>query len=489
MRASAIAALVGQNASRSKKNFIMSGFGIVVGVATFVFFIGLGEGIKKVVLGKIFIANQIEIVRKTFDTGLTQSDSFLGLGGTRALDDQVAAELGSLPGVTGVFPKMKFTFPSRGSGGKKILGKDMWFELIADGVDPSLVAPDMADPTAFDDPELARTCTAAAECPAGRPCESGRCVPIPCKYAEDAGDETAAACPGDSYCAEDTSRCELPVPAIVSHHLLELYNGSLATAFSSTSRKLPRLSQAAILGFQVNVTFGQSFLGKSTQGKPLTRRLKLVGFSDKAITLGVTLPLAYVKRLNARFNGEEAARTYQSMLLSVTDQGQVPRIAKQVKDAGFDLADKTERAEQAGMLINIITLVFSLISVIIVGIAAVNISHTFFMIVFQRKREIGVLRAVGASRADVRVLILSEALLIGLVAGLAGAAIGFGAARAADLLGSRLPDFPYKPDTFFEFPMWLWPTAIGFAALFCLFGAFFPANAAARLEPAEALTN
>lgn len=486
MKLGAIVSLVRQNAARSKKNFVMSGFGIVVGVATFVFFIGLGQGIKKVVLGKIFIANQIEIVRRTFDTGITQTDSFLGIGGTRALDDTVAGELATMPGVDGVFPKMKFTFPSRGWGGKKFLGKDMWFELIADGVDPSLVAADLTDPAVFHDPDAPKACTAAAECGDGRVCEGGQCVGQPCGFVDD---ESAANCPGETYCAQDTNRCERPIPVIASHHLLELYNGSLATAFSSTSRKLPRLSQNAILGFTVNVTFGQSFLGKSQLAKPVTRRMKLVGFSDKAIALGVTLPLDYVKRLNARFAGDEAARTYQSMLLQVGDQGQVPRIAQQVKAAGFELADKTERAEQAGMLINIITLVFSLISVIIVGIAAVNISHTFFMIVFQRKREIGVMRALGASRGDVRALILTEAGTIGLIAGTTGALLGFAAARAADLLGGRLPDFPYKPDTFFSFPLWLWPTAVGFAALFCLFGAFFPANAAARLEPAEALTN
>lgn len=486
MKVRAIVSLVRQNAARSKKNFIMSGIGIVVGVATFVFFIGLGQGISNVVLGKIFIANQIEIVRRTFDTGLTQADSFLGIGGTRSLDDTVAAELATLPGVEAVYPKMKFTFPSRGWGGKKFLGKDMWFELIADGVDPSLVAKDLPDPTTFVDPDAAQACSDAGVCGEGRACEGGQCVGRPCTFVDD---ESAADCPGETYCAEDTHRCERPVPVIASHHLLELYNGSLATAFASTARKLPRLSESALVGFQINVTFGKSLLGKSQSGEPLTRRLKLVGFSDKAISLGATLPLDYVKRLNARFNGSEAARTYQSMLLQVRDQGQVPRLAKMVKDAGFELADKTERAEQAGMLINIITLVFSLISVIIVGIAAVNISHTFFMIVFQRKREIGVLRAVGASRADVRALILAEAGAIGLVAGATGTLLGWGAARAADLLGGRLPDFPYKPDTFFDFPLWLWPTAIGFAALFCLLGAFFPANAAARMEPAEALTN
>jgi ABC-type antimicrobial peptide transport system permease subunit len=86
-------------------------------------------------------------------------------------------------------------------------------------------------------------------------------------------------------------------------------------------------------------------------------------------------------------------------------------------------------------------------------------------------------------------LILGEATLIGLFGGGLGALAGWGATRAADLLGDKLPDFPYKPETFFAFPTWLWGAAVGFAVLFCVLGAFFPANAAARMQPAEALTN
>ena len=58
----------------------------------------------------------------------------------------------------------------------------------------------------------------------------------------------------------------------------------------------------------------------------------------------------------------------------------------------------------------------------------------------------------------------------------------------ADLVAAQLPDFPYKPDTFFAFPTWVWLAAVAVAVLFCLTGAFFPANAAARQEPAAALT-
>ncbi|MCA9560203.1 MAG: FtsX-like permease family protein [Myxococcales bacterium] len=480
-----VSQLVLRNVARSKKNFLMSGIGIVVGISTFVFFTGLAEGIKDVVLGRIFLVDQIEVVQKKFDTGLTQSDSLFGLGGTRPLDSGVVEELRALPGVREVFPKMKFTFPTRGYGGKALFGRDIWAEIIADGIEPALVKDEIEHPEAFRDWEEDIACTQPSDCPDGRTCEAGVCTRQACAYTEET---RLTACPGESYCAEDTGKCETPVPFIVSNHLLELYNGSLATALSGGDRKMPKLSKTTVMGFQLNVTLGKSFLGRSTRAQPITRRIKLVGFSDKAITVGVTMPIDYVRRFNRLFSGDESAATYHSIIVKVQDQTVVPQIVKAVKDKGFELADSTENAERAAEIIKTVESVFALISFVIVGIAAINISQMFFMLIYQRKREIGVLRAVGASRNDVRLIILGEALLIGLVGGGAGAATGYGLAALADWVAGRLPEFPYKPETFFAFPPWVWLAAIGGAAVFCLFGAFFPANAAARQEPAAALT-
>lgn len=485
MTLGALAGLVRQNVTRSKKNFVMSSIGIVVGIATFVFFIGLSEGIKHVVLGKIFLVDQVEVVGKKFATG--DSETFMGFGATRPLDAAVVDELKTIAGVRAVYPKMKFTFPTRGYGGKGLFGRDVWAEIVADGIDPELVADEIERPDEFRDWDADIACTDTAGCPAGRTCEAGQCAKMACKYSEDT---RLSACPGGSYCAEDTEQCEIPIPVITSNHLLELYNGSLSTALSGASggAKMPKLSKTTVLGFELNVTLGKSFLGKSTRNKPWTRRVKLVGFSDKAIMVGVTMPLAYVRRLNQRYSGDEAAATFHSIILKVEDQTQVPAIVAKVKDMGFDLAEQTDNAEKAADIIRTVQSVFALVSFVIVGIAAINISQMFFMLIYQRKREIGLLRAVGASRRDVRVLILAEASLIGVIGGAVGAATGFGASRLVDYVANRLPEFPYKPDTFFAFPAWVWLAALGGAVLFCLFGAFFPANAAARQQPAAALT-
>ena len=104
-------------------------------------------------------------------------------------------------------------------------------------------------------------------------------------------------------------------------------------------------------------------------------------------------------------------------------------------------------------------------------------------------REIGLLRSVGASRADIRRVILGEASFVGLVGGIAGMSLGWAGCLIADLMvASFLPDFPFKPESFFVYSPWLFVGAVGFAVFFCTAGAFFPAYRAAAIDPARALT-
>ena len=83
-------------------------------------------------------------------------------------------------------------------------------------------------------------------------------------------------------------------------------------------------------------------------------------------------------------------------------------------------------------------------------------------------------------------------LALALVVGVTGGAVGLVVARllayGADVLAAKkLPDFPFKPSTFFDFPWWLPLAAVGFAALFAILGALGPARRAAKVSPASAL--
>lgn len=459
---SSIGAIVRGNLRNNAVHFGLASVGVIVGIAAFAFFLALGAGVRQVVLGKIFPLDQLEVVAKTmtFDVGPVS----LGLA-SDVLDDAAAQQLRGVAGVRAVYPKMKLTAPAIGLGGKQIIGNDIRTELIVDGVDPALVQGEFSGADGFRDlvdpadprEEKAKTCAADDGCDegmyCGRPLRGG-----PAKV------------------------CRHYVPVIASPHMLEIYNGSLRRAYN-----LPRLNPDFLLGVTMEMRVGASMVEAAEKDELLHERLKLVGFSDKAVPLGVTLPLAYVARYNVHFGSPEAATRYHSIIVKIASKDQVAAVAKAIEDLGFKVTDGG--AEQAGFLISVFVLVFSLLSTIIVGIAAVNIMHVFFMLVYERQREIGIMRAVGARRADIRRIILGEAASVGLIAGTLGVALAYGTSRVFDYVSAQyLPDFPYKPETYFAFGPELVALALAFAAGFCVLGAWLPARRAARMDPAAVLT-
>jgi putative ABC transport system permease protein len=121
------------------------------------------------------------------------------------------------------------------------------------------------------------------------------------------------------------------------------------------------------------------------------------------------------------------------------------------------------------------------VSLLALVIGAVSVMNTMVMSVYERTREFGVLRAVGWSRLRVLLLVVSEALLIGLV----GAAIGVGAGMIAIRLIGDLPELVgvFQPDYTAD----VFGRALGIAVGMAFIGALYPAIRAALLVPLDAL--
>ena len=112
------------------------------------------------------------------------------------------------------------------------------------------------------------------------------------------------------------------------------------------------------------------------------------------------------------------------------------------------------------------------------------------MQVSERRREIGLMRAVGATETDVQMIVLGEAALIGIVGGLLGIGLGRRHRRPAGTAyaSAYLPRFPFKPDSWFDFKsVDLALAASAFSTVFCILGGYLPARRAAKMEPAQAL--
>lgn len=303
--------------------------------------------------------------------------------------------------------------------------------------------------------------------------------------------ESGTPCPEGTYCATPSvlaseGRCVAPIPVILSPFLLEVYNSVAATALGL--RRLAGLE--VMLGVRFAMLLGESFFVEDERvEKRVVRRARVVGFSPKAMEFGVTMPLSYVVRANAALRGREEAEAFTSVVVVTARNEDIPALVEDARVLGLTLSPRSEEGRKAANVLAILTVVFALISLVILAISAINITHTFLMLVTERRTEIAVYRAIGATLWDIRGLVLAEAAWLGLAGGAAGILAGYGASVAANLLAAPiLGRIPRSPSDLFVFSPRVVLAGLGCAVLFALVGAYIPARAAARTDPATVLT-
>ena len=269
------------------------------------------------------------------------------------------------------------------------------------------------------------------------------------------------------------------VPVVISTELVDFYNHVFAPG-----NDLPTFSPEEVLGTSFGLILGRS----SFETKPSTRVTgRVVGFSPKAMVIGVTIPLEVLRRAAEKALGSPVER-YSRAYLVCEDSRVAAEVGAFAREAGFETESSREAVEKAGLTIDTVTAVLSVVGVLMLLIAAFSIFNNFSLIVTERGAEIGLLRCVGCTRSDVRTLILGEATVVGLANGAVGALAGWGLGTLGDhLLVEYLPEFTFKPETFFHLPWWLLIGSALLAVLVSVGAAALPARRAARIPPAEAL--
>ncbi|TMQ08704.1 MAG: ABC transporter permease [Deltaproteobacteria bacterium] len=470
MPAGNLARMVVANTLRSRRHFMLSAFGIVIGIATFVVFLASTEQVGAV-LEKIFPVEQVQVI--------APHASLLGKDISKKLDDAIVDKIRSRPEVdradpTSVVPRMALAFPAFGRGDFE--GNDLRFEVggFADGINPDFVNDDDRTRQLFKDWDSVKDDAKRVACeppprevedevlqsppapPKGKPPEPGRYYnpcPSPDRY----------------YCDEIDRTCHHRVPVVMSPTMIEIYNGQFAKAH--------RLPIADL-----------DFIRFVTQRGGLNAKAVLVGISNKAMPIGMTMPIPYIQRWNREFLGDEAATSYSSIIVRLRDRNRIAVFSQWLQD-DLDLRLEDSLGEKFATALFVIRLVLVLISLVIIAISSINIAHNFFMQVTERRRELGLLRAVGATQRDVLMVVLGEAALIGLIGGVIGVVLGFGLAAGIDWGSAHyLPRFPYKPDSWFHFKWWIILGGLVCASGFSVLGGYLPARRAKAMEPAQALT-
>lgn len=217
----------------------------------------------------------------------------------------------------------------------------------------------------------------------------------------------------------------------------------------------------------------------------------IIGFGETDSLLGATLAgfdlptaqkvlgkVGVVDEVDVRGTEDVTARELRDRIAGVLPDGVEALTGEQVA------ADGTEAVRDSMGIFTTIMLVFAGVSVLV---GSFVIWNTFNVLVAQRRREVALLRAVGATRRQVLKGVLIEASLVGLVAGALGMVLGVGLAAAIrsllELIGVEIPTTSpaVEPRTIV--------VALAVGLLVTMVAAVSPAWAAGRVAPMEALRN
>ncbi len=218
-----------------------------------------------------------------------------------------------------------------------------------------------------------------------------------------------------------------------------------------------------------------------------------VGFNNA----GIYLPLAVAEKLqvvqgsdlrNMARSSQAVGTRYAALNVRASSPAAVAQIESSIAHMGFAAFSLIDVTRNLRTFFTIFDLFLGIFGSLALAVASLGIINTLVMAILERRREIGVLKALGAANRDVRQLFFAEAGVMGLIGGIFGVALGWGIGRAIQFgTAIYMKRQGLNSPNIWSVPWWLVLAAIGFAVLISLASGIYPATRAARLDPVKAL--
>jgi len=175
---------------------------------------------------------------------------------------------------------------------------------------------------------------------------------------------------------------------------------------------------------------------------------------------------------------------YNSLNVTVESPTEVDVVQKQLEDMGLYVFSMKQMLEGINNVFKIVQAILGAIGAVALVVASIGIINTMIMSIYERTREIGIMKAVGAGNKDIIKIFLGEAGAIGFAGGIGGTVLGWILSKMLGFLATY-----YVPDGAIAFavPFWLAIFAIIFATAVGVAAGVYPALRAAKLNPLVAL--
>lgn len=180
---------------------------------------------------------------------------------------------------------------------------------------------------------------------------------------------------------------------------------------------------------------------------------------------------------------------YNQAYVYADDMENVTAVQKAITDMGFQANSQMEWIEQSQKTYNMIQLVLGGIGAISLFVAAIGIANTMMMSIYERTKEIGVIKVLGCDLRTIRNMFLLESGFIGFIGGAIGVAISYGIGFIMNHFLGIGQIMTGQAGDISRIPLWLAAAAVVFAIFVGMAAGFFPSLRAMHLSPLAAIRN
>ncbi len=234
------------------------------------------------------------------------------------------------------------------------------------------------------------------------------------------------------------------------------------------------------------------------------KTLRVVGIVDREPGAGfgamararVFVPTALATTMNVMLGADlrEMVRTsyrgraYMALSVHIDKPAHVEPAEEAIKKMGFSTFSLLDATRSLRRFFTILDMFLGIFGSLALAVALLGIINTLVMAILERRREIGIMKAIGADDRDIKALFFAEAGVMGFLGGLVGVGLGWAIGRAINLgTNIYLQRQDMKPETFWSVPWWLVAAALAFSVIVSLGSGIYPASHAAKLDPVQAL--
>jgi putative ABC transport system permease protein len=459
MKARDLTELAGRNLREALLRNSLTTLGIAVGVASLVAMLSLGVGLQEMASSRLAKSGLFDAVFVTSRANLRafggprRDEDAAPKGPVRRLDENARQELAKLPDVVEVYPEVRFQTEIQFEGrpyGTTAAGIPL--SALADGAFDNMKGTFFSGSNADEailQIELAKDLSKQPNSLLGKD--------IVLRYAER---QTIPAAPapagkGSKAAAEDSG----------------FESDGLSAGFSMVSREL-KLRIIGIVETEPAAGFGGMGRGRLLIPLQTAQALRVAQPAD----------------MREMLRGATGKPTYESLTVRVKSPGDVKAVEDSIKSMGFGTFSIIDATKNIQLFFTVFDLLLGIFGSLALTVASLGIINTLVMAILERRREIGVLKALGAADRDVRRLFFAEAGVMGLVGGIFGVFLGWLIGKALTfgtnvyLSRQQLP-----PIDLSSVPLWMVFAAIAFSFFVSLAAGIYPASRAAKLDPVEAL--